>query len=43
MYNFNSDSTYYFPSKWFGPSGVKDYQIYDLIPQNNHKYKVINV
>jgi len=43
MYQFNSDSKYYFPSKWFGPNGIQDYDIYDLIPKDNNKYHVVNI
>ncbi len=43
MYQFDLDAKYYFPSKWFGPLGVKDYDIYDLVPKSNPKYNVINL
>ena len=49
MYQFDLDPKYYFPSKWFGPAGVKDYNIRDLIPDSDSdsdsdsKYKVINI
>lgn len=43
MYGFNPNSIYYFPSKWFGSSGIKDYNIYDLIPKVKSKFKVIKV
>ena len=43
MYNFTQNSLYYFPLKWFGPNGVKDYDIYDLIPKSNPRYKLITV
>lgn len=43
MYQFNNNSMYYFPSKWFGPHGYINYNINDLIPDNNSKYKIINV
>ena len=43
QFNLNSNLSYYFPSKWFGPGGIKDYNIWDLIPQDNPKYKVVNV
>lgn len=41
IYEFNQNSIYYFPSKWFGPDGPK-YNIYDLIPQDN-KFNIINL
>lgn len=40
MYNFNENSIYYIPSKWFGIKGPK-YNIYDLIPENNLKFKLM--
>ena len=41
MYNFVNDTEYNFSSKWFGYNGP-EYDIYDVIPINNPKYKIIN-
>ncbi len=43
MYQFDLDAKYYFPSQWFGPAGIKDYDIWDLIPNSNSKYTVVNI
>ena len=43
MYNNNTNSKYYLPSKWFGAYLNSNYNIYDLIPNHNDKYKIINV
>ena len=43
MYQFDPDAKYYFPSQWFGPNGVKDYDIWDLVPKTNSKYNAINL
>ncbi len=41
IYNFNEQSTYYFPSKWFN-EGKENYKIEDLIITENKKFKLIN-
>lgn len=41
MYNFNSESKYYFPNKWFGPQGPKS-NMEDLIPVSNPKYILVD-
>lgn len=38
MYEFNKNSTYYFPLKWYSEHGP-EYDIFDLIPIENDKYK----
>ena len=42
MYELNNNALYIFPDLWFGPKGP-EYNLYDLIPENNNKYKIINV
>ena len=42
IFNFVDDCEYIFPEKWFGPKGP-DYNIYDLIPNDNYKFKVFNL
>jgi hypothetical protein len=42
MYELNNEAFYIFPDLWFGPEGP-EYNLYDLIPENNNKYKIINV
>lgn len=41
MYNFNSESQYYFPTKWFGSAGPK-FNMYDIVPESNPKYILID-
>jgi GR25 family glycosyltransferase involved in LPS biosynthesis len=41
MYNFKENCEYIFPQKWFGYKGPK-YDIYNLIPISNYKYKILN-
>ena len=43
IYQFDPNAKYYFPSKWFGPDGPKDYDIWDLIPDSNSKYRVVSI
>ena len=42
MYELDDNAIYIFPNLWFGPKGP-EYDLYDLIPENNNKYKIINV
>ena len=42
MYELDNNALYIFPDLWFGPKGP-EYNLYDLIPENNNKYKIINV
>jgi len=42
IYELNNNALYIFPNLWFGPEGP-DYNIHDLIPENNNKYKIIDV
>ena len=42
MYELNDEAIYIFPNLWFGPKGP-EYNLYDLIPENNNKYKIIEV
>jgi hypothetical protein len=42
MYNINNNATYIFPNIWFGPKGP-EFNLYDLIPENNINYKIINI
>lgn len=40
--NINENTSYYFPDIWFAKDGP-NYDIYDLIPINNDRYKIIVV
>ena len=42
MYELDDNAMYIFPDLWFGPKGP-EYDLYDLIPENNNKYKITNV
>jgi hypothetical protein len=42
MYKFNKESKYFFPFKWFSESGP-NYNINDLIPNNNERYNIIEI
>ncbi len=42
LYNINDNAIYYIPDIWFSYNGPL-YDIYDLIPKNNNKYKLTNV
>jgi hypothetical protein len=42
MYELDDNAIYIFPNLWFGPKGP-EYDLYDLIPENNNKYKIIDV
>lgn len=42
IFTENNNNTYYFPSKWFAQKGP-EYNIYDLIPEDNKNFIIINV
>lgn len=42
IYNFNENSIYYFPNKWF-IEGKENYKIEDFIILNNSKFKLVDI
>ena len=42
MYSFIEDAEYTFPCRWFGAEGP-DYDITDIIPPDNPRFRVLNV